>query len=121
MDRIETRTQLINFICNNILQRAISRACHNGIVQILGGFNTIPPSSKPGWIISVTSVFGRTWHIAVTSDDHNHIFKVWLVETVPWQYYIGKVDRSKYSIYDGDNPQQAELARKCSDKIKKML
>jgi len=111
MQRIETRTQLINFICENISQRAIVRACHNGIVQVLGGFKLIPPSRRPGWIVAITSVYGKVWLVAVTSDDHNHVFRTWLVEKIPWSYYVGRIDREEYSIYNGDDPQQACLSR----------
>lgn len=123
MQRIDTRTQLINFICENISQYAIVRACHHpeGKVQVLGGFSRIPPSCKPGWIVSITSIHGQTWNIAVTPDDHHHVFKTWIVEKIPWEYYAGRVDRGEYSIYDGDNPEQACLARECNDKIKKTL
>ncbi len=112
MQRIETRTQLIEFICEHISQKAIARACHysEGSVQVMGGFSRIPPSSRPGWIVSVTSEHERTWLVAVTSDDHEHIFRAWVVESIPWQHYVGKIE-SEYSIYNGDNPQQACLAR----------
>ena len=109
MQRIKTRTQLINFICENIPQSAIVRACHNGTVQVLGGFDIVPPGTKPGWIVAVTSVHGRTWLVAVTPDDHRHVFKVGIVESIPWPYYVGKSGRN--SIYDGDNPDQACRAK----------
>lgn len=111
MQRIQTRTELINFICDNITQRAIVRACHNGKIQVLGGFSKIPPSRRPGWIVSVTSVYGRTWLVVVMSDDHRHIFRTGIVDSIPWEYYVGRTDRGEYSIYDGDNPRQACLAR----------
>lgn len=111
MQRINTRTELISFICQNIRQSAIVRACHNGTVKVLGGFAMVPPSTRPGWIIAVTSASGRTWFVAVTSDDHRHVFKAWIVKSIPWQYYVGRVNRGEYSIYDGDNPGQACLAR----------
>jgi len=111
MDRIDTRAELINYIHDHIPQRAIKRACHNGTVKVLGGFSSISPSTRPGWIVAVTSIYDRTWLVAVTSDDHNHVFRTWTVEWIPWKYYIGRVDRGEYSIYDGDNPGQACLAR----------
>ena len=111
MQRIETRTQLINFICENIAQRAIVRACHNGEVQVLGGFSKIPLTRRPGWIVSITSVYGRTWLVAIIPDDHQHVFRTGIVDSIPWQYYVGRIDRDEYSIYDGDRPEQAERAK----------
>lgn len=87
----------------------------------------MPPGTRPGWIVAVTSVHERTWNIAVTSDDHRHIFHVWVVESIPWEYYVGTFHREQYSIYDGDDPYQAICARAgldkelTDDKIKKTL
>ena len=115
MQRIETRTELVNYVHDNIPQRAIKRACHNGTIRVLGGFRLISPSTRPGWIVSITSVHGKTWLVAVTSDDYNHVFRTWIVGLIPWQYYIGLTDRGEYSIYDGDNPEQACQAREKSN------
>ena len=123
MQRIETRTQLINFICEDIRQYSIVRACHHpeGSVHVMGGFSRVPPSEKPGWIVSITSVFGRTWLVVVTPHDHQHIFKSWITDSLPWEYYIGKLDRGEDSIYDGDNPGQARLARDMAIKVKEWV
>ena len=110
MQRIETRVQLINFVCENISRRAISRACHSGTVQVMGGFSHVLPSQRPGWIVSVTSVHGRTWLVAVTAHDHQHVFHAWVVEKIPWEYYVGTLGRETYSIYNGDHPEQAYIA-----------
>ena len=118
MQRIQTRTELINFICNNIGQSAIKRACHSGTLRVLGGFSLIPPSTRPGWIIMITSIHGRSWEIAVTSDDHRHIFHVWIANRIPWKYYVGQADRGEYSIYDGDNPVQACIAERKANETK---
>ena len=108
MDRIETRTQLIEYICEHINRPAIRRACHEGKVFVAGGFSQIPPSLKPGWIAVVTSRFGRIWNIAVTPNEEKRVFDVWEVKTkiIPWQNYIGKAD-AECSIYGGDNPTLA--------------
>ena len=111
MQRINIRTELIYFIREDISRSAISRACLNGTVQVVGGFSQIHPLPNPGWIVSITSIHGRTWLVAVTADDHNHIFHAWVTESIPWKNYVGIPDRGFYSIYDGDNPKQACLAR----------
>ncbi len=113
MERIETRVQLINYIYDHISQNAIARACHTGTVQVLGGFSCVPPGTRPGFIVSITSIHERTWLIAVTTDDHKHIFHVWVVESIPWEYYMcpSRAQQLKgYSIYFGDNPDQARIA-----------
>ena len=116
MQRIDTRTELINFICENISQYAVVRACHSseGSVQVMGGFSQVRPLSASGWVVSITSVHGRTWIIAVTTDDHRHVFKVGIIESIPWRFYIGRDDQAEYSIYNGDNPKQACRARKAN-------
>ncbi len=113
MQRIETRTDLIQFICESIPQHVIARACHTGTVQVLGGFDSIPPSGQPGWIVSVTSIHGRTWLVTVIANDHRHIFQAGTTESIPWESYMCPSRHQQlegYSIYFGDNPDQARIA-----------
>lgn len=109
MQRIDTRTQLINAIRNGIGMSAVSRACVTGTVEVLGGFSRIPPMPLPGWVVMITSIHGQTWLIAVTPDDHRHVFNTGLIESAPWRYYVGR--DGGCSIYDGDDPEQACIAR----------
>ncbi len=111
MERIETRVQLVNYICDHTPQSAIARACHTGTVQVLGGFSSIPPSTRPGFIVSITSIHERTWLVAVTTDDHKHIFHVWVVDSIPWKYFVGRPYKEEYSIYDGDDPAGSFILR----------
>ncbi len=63
--------------------------------------------------MSITSVHERAWLVAVTTDDHKHIFHVWVVESIPWIYYVCPSRNQQaegYSIYWGDNPDQARMA-----------
>lgn len=77
----------------------------------MGGFKCILPYLKPGWIVSITSTYGQTWLVAVMAYDHEHIFKTRVIESIPWGEYIGHAGQKKYSIYNGDNPIQACIAR----------
>lgn len=119
MERIETRSQLIRFIEKDAVHRAIGRACHheNGSVQVLGGFSMIPPTERPGWIVSITSAYGQTWLVAVLAYDYEHVFKSRVVEAIPWSLYVGQTGR-EYNIYDGDNPVAACRAKEnCDDGV----
>ena len=113
MQRIRTRTELIEAICGSLGQRAITRACHAGTVEVAGGFSRIPPSPLPGWIVTITSVHERTWMVALVPDDHRHTFHAMMIQEIPWKYYVGRDGpcAGEYSVYDGDNPQQACFAR----------
>lgn len=109
IDRIDSRTQLIEFIISHSSRRAIARACHRGTVTVLGGFHQIPPGTEPGWIIIVISEYGRTWYLAVIAGEQN--YRIRELKEIDWSTYIGRSDRGFYSIFDGDNPKRAALAR----------
>lgn len=112
-DRIETRTQLVEFISQSGLSYAITRACSRGAVKVLGGFSRVLPGTPilPGWIVAITSVFGRTWYVAVYPSPDAAQFRASEIETFDWGYYLGVANRDTYSIYDGDSPMVACLAR----------
>ncbi len=118
-DRIETRTQLVEFISQSGLSYAITRACSRGAVKVLGGFSQVLPGTSflPGWIVAITSVFGRTWYIAVYPGPDAIHFKASEIKTFDWCYYLGVTDRGTYSIYDGDSPIVACLARSANNEI----
>ena len=61
-------------------------------------------------MLSVTSRWGRTWLVAVTTDDIKHICDVWIADEIPWKYWAGRL-WGRPNIYDGDMPVQA-LAQK---------
>ncbi len=113
MQRIETRTQLIEFISTSGLSHALSRACHRGAVKVLGGFSQILPSadSPPGWIVEVTSEFDHTWYVAVYPDESRRIFRVRFVNEVPWEFYVATGYSFAYSLYFGDHPDESMRRR----------
>lgn len=113
MDHLNTRTELINFICE-YAPSAIQRACHTGTVQVLGGFIRIPPYTQPGWIVAVTSIHGRTWFVAIGPHPAGlPMYVVWTVKQVPWQFWIGD-EWPNSLIFNGDNPERAVLAREAA-------
>ncbi len=119
MNRIVTRTQLVEFICKRSGRSAIKRACYEtgGKVVVLGGFKPLLPYDYPGWIVTITSRFDRTWYAVVlgNSDTYDYDLHIHSKFRIPWKNYIGRFydqDRTcLYSIYDGDNPIEADGRR----------
>lgn len=110
MERIETRTQLINYVHDHIDRHAIKAAIHEGKVFVVGGFRLIPPTLQSGWIVSITSKFGRVWNAAVTQKSDRQTFKILIVDKIPWKYYVGSSNLIRgQNIYDGDDPDYAAL------------
>lgn len=111
MDHLNTRTQLINFICEHV-PSAIQRACHTGSVCVLGGFSQVPPNTQPGWITIITSSHGRTWFVVVSPHREGlPTYEVWITEQkIPWQFYTG--DPTGFpSLFNGDDPDRAWLMK----------
>lgn len=73
-----------------------------------GGFREIPPYARPGWIVNVTSKFGRMWLLAVVVDEPRHQLEVKRIDAVPWQWWDGP---SENSMYNGDRPDEYEKLR----------
>lgn len=86
---------------------AILAALDTGKAELLGGFNQIPPSPLPGWIIRVTSKRGRVWNVVITAHENPSRFTTWIVQRIPWEYWAGKIDRDP-TVYDGDKPIEYE-------------
>lgn len=107
----QNRSDLIHQISDGIPSHMCREAILTGTVQVLGGFNKIPPSICPGWIIVITSKRGTIWTAALLFDEYRHKYRVMFVDEVPWEEWAGNMDRCltppQYNIYDGDNPQQA--------------
>src|SRR4030042_1201271 len=99
MERIDTRKQLIDCICNHAPRPAIATACYRGTIKVLGGFRNIPPSTQSGWIVIVTSEFGRVWYVAVM-EEIGAGWDVDIIDNIPWLNYVGSDYSNKYSIYD---------------------
>jgi hypothetical protein len=110
MQHIETRTHLLEYALARVLSNACRRAFDDGQVVNLGGFDPLPPSEYPGWLLRVTSKHGRVWLIAVTVEGL-HRYRVWPADAIPWQFWTGKDNRDGGSIYTGDLPAVASTSK----------
>jgi hypothetical protein len=109
MTHIRNRNDLFRVLEENPPYKMgqILTALDTGKAELLGGFERIPPSDKPGWIIIVTSKRGTVWNVVVTAHENPPRFTTWIVQRIPWEHWAGKLDRDP-TIYDGDHPVEYE-------------
>ncbi|KKL70972.1 hypothetical protein LCGC14_2099590 [marine sediment metagenome] len=110
----QSRTHLILWLEKTCPRPAIVRALYEGQVEFFGGFNPVPPTEHPGWIIRVTSAHGKIRYVAVIAyRDH---YGVRILRDVPWGNwcgiksqggppYVGVVMRNQL-LYSGDHPNE---------------
>ena len=114
MTHFQSRTHIILWLENHCSRKAIVRALYEGQVEFFGGFNPIPPTTRPGWIMRITSAHGRTWYVAVICYDRRYGIRI--LKDVPWDSWCGisKTGISRYGpiLYSGDHPEEyLELRR----------
>ncbi|KKN54254.1 hypothetical protein LCGC14_0594360 [marine sediment metagenome] len=107
MVHLRTRNDLFKIAEEKPPTPAIGEALSSGSVELLGGFKRIPPSIHSGWIMIVTSKRGTVWNVALTLWEHPDRVAVWIVKRIPWERWLGNVDREP-GIHDGDNPRKYE-------------
>ncbi len=107
MVHIRTRNDLFKIAEENLPTPANGEALCIGSIELLGGFERIPPSIHPGWVMIVTSKRGIVWNVALTLWEHPDRVAVWIVQRIPWEKWLGNIDREP-GIHDGDNPIEYE-------------
>ena len=116
MRRLFDRSDLILLVARESDVPAIRRACVTGHVEVLGGFSEIPSGNYPGWLLRVTAKHGARYIVAVVPDAFLHRYRVYCIETVPWQVWVGEHDPRQFPhpLRDGDRPGQYHLFRACA-------
>jgi len=110
----QSRLHIVSWLEKTCPRKAVVRALSEGQVEFYGGFNPVPPTEHPGWIIRVTSVYGKTWYVAVIAyRDH---YGIRILRDVPWEKWIGTVfwndDEFRTQMFSGDHPKEyLELRR----------
>lgn len=100
---LHTRSELIGWIKKNVQDRVLSNAIEQGNVEVLGGFEPLPTSTNPGWIVRVNSPFGATHLIAVAWDVARFRLYWFRAPRVRWSDWAGH--KSDNPLFAGDNPQ----------------
>jgi len=85
----------------------------SGRIENYGGFNPLPTTNLPGWIVAVTSGRNKTYNIAVVADT-NFTMRWFRVKDVPWPDWVG--DTAKVAVYQGDNKDKYKGLKNEKDK-----
>lgn len=103
MTHFQSKTHIVGWLINNCSRQAICRALNEGQVEFFGGFDLIPPTTRPGWVLRVTSIHGRIWYVAVIVYDHRYGIRI--LRDVPWDRWVGSQwSGSRWQLYNGDHP-----------------
>jgi len=103
MIHFRTRDDILRWLIRRCPRKAIVRSLLQDRAELLGGFNNIPPSGRPGWIVRVTSILTkRKWIVAVIACVDKPDYEIRILKRVPWKNYL---DESAISpVYLGDRP-----------------
>jgi hypothetical protein len=102
MVHFQTRGHIVSWLMRHCPRKAIVRAMNDGKVELLGGFNSIPPRSYHGWILRITSVYNRVWILAITPNKKGDDYAIRELKDVPWASWCG--DANGGGLYRGDKP-----------------
>lgn len=120
MQHFQSKTHVILWLENHCSRKAIVRALYEGQVEFFGGFNPIPPTTQPGWIMRITSAHGRTWYVAVICYDRRYGIRI--LRDVPWDKWVGENswgDAFKVHLYSGDDPGEYKKLKEIWNEYKR--
>ncbi len=100
---LHTRSELIEWIKQNVNDRVLLNVIDRGSVEVLGGFNPLPTSTNPGWMVRIKSPFGQAYLIAVAWDTVNFRLYWFRAPNIPWGQWAGHL--SNNPLYTGDKPE----------------
>ena len=104
MTHFQSPLHIVSWLGQNCARKAICRALNEGQVEFFGGFNPIPPTVRPGWIMRVTSAHDRIWYVAVICYDRRYGIRI--LRDVPWDKWMGSTAKNRTALYNGDHPSE---------------
>lgn len=103
----QDRTHIMLWLESNCPRPSIVRALSEGSIEFFGGFNPVPPTKHPGWIVRVTSIHDKIWYIAIIV--YQQRFGIRVLKDVPWgdwdSHFWDNTHR-KGELYSGDHPEE---------------
>jgi len=108
---ITTRKQLIDWVKANVADPVLRKCALEREMEVLGGFNPLPTSTNPGWLVHLKSKFGNQYYVAVGVKKQIEPAYYWfrVKGDVPWENWQGL--NSDNPLYRGD----------CFDKYKALM
>jgi len=102
----QSRLHIVHWLEKNCPRKAIVRALREGSVEFYGGFNPVPPTTDPGWVMRVTSVYGKVWYVAVISSQNHYGIRI--LRDVPWSNWVGVRPWGVFrgQMFSGDHPEK---------------
>ena len=103
MVHFQSRLHIVSWLAETCPRKAIVRALYEGQVEFFGGFNPVPPTEHPGWIIRVTSAHGKIWYVAVIA--YQNKYGIRILRDVPWGNWVGSTYcTNRTALMNGDYP-----------------
>lgn len=102
MTHFQSRTHIILWLENHCSRQAIMRALYEGQLEFFGGFNPIPPTTHPGWIMRVTSAHNKVFYVAVIAYPNRYGIRI--LKDVPWDKWAGSTTKNRTVLMNGDDP-----------------
>lgn len=114
MRPIRRRQDVLDIAALNAPSRACAAAMESSLCQtlLLGSFTAV--EGFPGWIVKVTSLYKKTWLIAVLVNEVDRTTPIRYIEEVPWATWAGD-SAGKNQLRDGDIPRIAAYERMKAD------
>lgn len=110
MTHFTSRTDLIDWITKSVKRnRGLLRALNEGTIEVLGRFNQISSFGRGGLILKIIAPKGQIYIISVTVKDTRKTAGIYVIESVPWEYWEG--DKYASTIFKGDNPEKYKELR----------
>lgn len=110
MKPLRRRQDIIDLAFLNAPTNACAAAMQSTLCKtiLLGSFTAV--EGLPGWVVEVTSLFNRSWRIAVLSDEINRRYTIRYLDTIPWATWDGDW-AGRNPLRDGDVPRVASYER----------
>lgn len=104
-----SKNDILSWLETHCPRKAIVRSLSQNGAELLGGFDPIPSSGRPGWIVRIRSAYGKVWLVAIIPNSRQADYEIRILQRVPWEHYVGCKDRD--CIYSGDKPWLYKLLK----------